>query len=730
VHARIVWALYPALDAVLVALIVRAVLAGRINRTTAVLLLGGAAAWLTSDFVYTLLAPSGTVSTWLDSGWLFGAILLAMAAWQPPSAAAREPGAAEQARIGHARIAAALLPLLLPGGIEIVGWMRGVNPNPVPLFAATLALLVLSWTRATTLVRASEEAQAALRSRERRAAVVAANASDASVIVDRNAIIIDEAPDVAALVGFPEESTVGFDLMVLVPPVDLDETRERFQRTLDNPGQVQEAEVRVIHRDGHVIWLAARAVNLLDDPDIGGVLINLHDITDRKFAEDQLTHQAFHDSLTGLANRFLFTDRVQQELRRTARSGLDPAVIFLDLDGFKTVNDSLGHGPGDELLREVARRLVDAVRESDTVSRLGGDEFAVLLEQTSMPVGDATAVADRILAALSTPIEVAGKPVTISASLGIAVGDAEATAASLLRDADVAMYRAKSSGKGRWVVHDSEMRSAAIERLQLETDLVGALPRKELRLVYQPVVELESGAIVSFEALLRWDHPTLGVVAPDRFIPIAEESGLIIPIGAWVLQEACRQAVRWHDLCPQHQDLAIAVNVSARQIASPELLPHVAEALAHSGLAPANLVLELTESTLVQDPTTATERLSELRGLGVKLAIDDFGTGYSSLSYLRQFPVDILKIDRSFINSITDRDQVPAIVRGLLDLGRTLELATVAEGVELEVQRDRLRDEHCDYAQGYLFARPLDARDAEELLVHLPPRGSLAGVDS
>jgi EAL domain-containing protein (putative c-di-GMP-specific phosphodiesterase class I) len=335
-------------------------------------------------------------------------------------------------------------------------------------------------------------------------------------------------------------------------------------------------------------------------------------------------------------------------------------------------------------------------------------------------VDEAEAVADRVLHALAVPCSLDdGHAVTVSASLGIAAGTVEATAASLLRDADVAMYRAKTTGKARWTVYDPAMRTAAVERLMLESDLIGALDRGELALVYQPVVALETEEVVGFEALIRWHHPTLGLVVPDRFIPIAEDTGLIIPIGAWVLQEACQTAARWQRDYPHQPPLSMAVNVSGRQISSPDLLVHVAAALEASGLDPNTLVVEMTETALIRDTVVAARRLHELRGLGIRLAIDDFGTGYSSLSYLRQFPVDILKIDRSFIDSINDRDKVPAIVRGLLDLGRTLELETVAEGVELGVQRDRLRDEHCDFAQGFLFARPLEPEDAENLLMQI-----------
>jgi diguanylate cyclase (GGDEF)-like protein len=380
------------------------------------------------------------------------------------------------------------------------------------------------------------------------------------------------------------------------------------------------------------------------------------------------------------------------------------------------VNDSLGHAAGDELLREVSARLVDAVRSSDTVARLGGDEFAVLLEQRHGPIEEAVIVAERILGALTTPVVVEGQPMTVGASIGISVGSPDSNAASLLRDADVAMYRAKAAGRGRWVVHDAGMRAEAAERLRLETDLLGVHACDELRLVYQPVIDLETGEIVSFEALLRWEHPELGIVMPDRFIPLAEANGMILPIGEWVLREACRQLSEWRARYPELASLAMAVNVSGRQVASPFLGDHVVDALRGAGLEPAALTLELTESTLVEDPGSAAARLTALRDLGIRLAIDDFGTGYSSLSYLRQFPLDILKIDRSFISTITEPDHVPAIVRGLLDLGRTLGLTTVAEGVESEIQQDQLRAVGCDCAQGHLFARPLDPDGVEELL--------------
>ncbi|MGY1743623.1 MULTISPECIES: putative bifunctional diguanylate cyclase/phosphodiesterase [unclassified Blastococcus] len=450
-------------------------------------------------------------------------------------------------------------------------------------------------------------------------------------------------------------------------------------------------------------------------------------------SEAELAALAFSDGLTGLANRALFTDRLEQGLRRTARSGGEVAVVFLDLDGFKNVNDSLGHQAGDQLIQRVAAILQGAVRTEDTLARLGGDEFAILVEHgAGQSVPEATRIAERVLAALEEQVDLDGRRVAVSASIGIATGDnslgeVTATADSLLRDADNAMYWAKGAGRGRYVVFDPQMRSAAAERLRLEQDLWAALPGEQFRLVYQPVVDLGSERVVGFEALIRWDHPSLGVVLPERFLPVAEDIGLIGDVGRWVLREACTAAARWQREHPQAGGLSMAVNVSPSQLASPGLVEAVADALADSGLAPSSLVLELTESVLVRDPVLAAERLRELRALGVKLALDDFGTGYSSLSHLRQFAVDILKIDRSFVSTIDDAEALPAILRGLINLGHTLDLEIVAEGIEQERQRTHLRDGRVGLAQGFLFAAPLESTDAELLLLGqsggTPPAG-------
>jgi diguanylate cyclase (GGDEF)-like protein/PAS domain S-box-containing protein len=716
---RTVWAAYPVLDAILLAVVVRALIELRTCSTMAILLAGGVICWLIADFSFMIFAPSGSGGLLLDVGWMVGAALLAAGCWSVPNIQSTDDTHAvrDQQQIGPARIALAIAPLLVPGFIDLVSSIQGHDPHPVPLLAATMAFVMLAGARALRLVHLRDQAQQGLASSERLYRALAANSSDAVILLDADGIVMNDAPNLATLLGYPGGQTKGYRAFDFLSGADVD-SRTLFDQTLLAPGVVLSGEARTTRTDGRELWLSTRVVNLLREPDVGGIVVNLHDITDRKQVEEELVHQAFHDSLTGLANRALFRDRVEHALTRRSRTGFDPAVMYFGLDGFKNVNDGLGHDAGDCLLREVATRLSDVVRSGDTIARLGADEFAVLVEESSHGVVEAESIAERMLESLKLPVTLGGHDVTLSASIGIAHADAESTATSLLRDADVAMYQAKTTGKARWVLYEPTMRAAAVQRVQLENELTYALERDQFKLVYQPVVDLETNRIVGFEALLRWEHPELGAVMPDQFIPIAEDNGTIIPIGRWVLQTACRTAAAWRDKHPGH--LTMAVNLSARQLASADLFHHVQDALRAARLDPSALVLEMTETALVQDATLAAARLHQLRTLGVRLAIDDFGTGYSSLSYLRQFPVDILKIDRSFINTITDRERIPAIVRGLLDLARTLELETIAEGIETDAQLGQLRDQHCGLGQGYLFARPLPLERAEALLDRVP----------
>ncbi|MDA0180011.1 EAL domain-containing protein [Solirubrobacter phytolaccae] len=419
----------------------------------------------------------------------------------------------------------------------------------------------------------------------------------------------------------------------------------------------------------------------------------------------QLRHQALHDALTGLPNRALIMDRTEQMLRHARRSGVDVSAMFIDLDGFKGVNDTYGHPVGDELLRVVATRIKHVLRDTDTIGRLGGDEFVVLVE------GGAEQIAQRIVAVLQEPFELGtgGSPVTITASIGIATGDREA-AKDLLRDADIALYEAKGAGRNRYAEFRHEMHIAAHERLELESDLRGALGRDELFLVYQPILELDSGEVTAAEALLRWQHPTRGLIPPTEFIALAEESGVIVDIGAWVLETACEQAAQW---AQAGMPTRVSVNVSARQLDDPALVTTVLQALTRSGLDADLLTLEITETALMRDAESAAQVLHELRRFGLRIAIDDFGTGYSSLAYLQQFPVTALKIDRTFIAASEQND---ALISTLVALGRSLGLVTIAEGVEEESQLERLRELGCDRAQGYLFAPPLEAAALERFL--------------
>jgi len=717
VVANLVNPAYPVADVVLIALLVRLLLEDRIQSAVGSLLAAGMALWLFADVSYAVLVQTSAYSfgmRWLDGAWLAGPLLFGAAALHPRMAelTARAPAAGNRP-VGTKRLVLNVACLAVPGILVVVSSVAGHVLSAGLVLAATIALAALALVRSVRLLRAKDSAQETLRRTSRYFEALAANSSDAVVVIDREGTIARESAALADLLGHPHDpTTADRQVWAFVHGDDRAEADALLAKASAAPGQVCTAELRVRHGDGSWHWIAARVVDLFADPDVGAVVANLHDVTARKQVEMELNHLAFHDSLTGLANRALFRDRVEHALDRRLRRRTESAVLFLDLDGFKIVNDSLGHDSGDELLRTVATRLREAVRTEDTVARLGGDEFAVLIESDG-GADEAIAVADRILRSLATPVVVAGTTALVGGSIGIAISGPESRADELLRDADVAMYQAKAAGKGRWILFYPGMGRAAVERLELEGDLLAAIDGDQLMLRYQPVIELETGQLAGFEALIRWRHPTLGLLRPDRFIPLAEENGLIVPIGRWVAREACRQAAEWHRAFPREHALTMAVNISARQLLSPDLVGDIADALADSGLAPSTLTLEMTETALVKDPQIASTRLHELRELGVRLAIDDFGTGFSSLSYLQQFPVDVLKIDRSFINTITASEQMPAIVRGLLELSNTLGLEVIAEGIELEVQLDHLKHERCRFGQGYLFSPPLRGADAE-----------------
>jgi diguanylate cyclase (GGDEF)-like protein len=475
-------------------------------------------------------------------------------------------------------------------------------------------------------------------------------------------------------------------------------------------------DFRALTKDGGWRTIETVANNLLDDDDVVGIVLTTRDITDRRDLETRLAHQAFHDELTGLANRALFNDRVEHSLAVASRESRSVAVLFLDLDDFKEVNDSLGHQAGDRLLVETARRIELCLRQGDTAARLSGDEFGILLERATRE--SATSVAERVLEQLRLPITIAAKELFLRASVGIALSATDGNSAEeLLRNADTAMYRAKSAGKSSFALFKQSMHAAALQRLELRSELEGAVARGELALRYQPVFSLTTGTVAGFEALLRWTHPRRGLVAPATFVPLAEETGAIVPIGAWAFETALHQLHAWETRWPeQARDLWISVNLSTRQLAEPSLAQTIESILDRSRVDPGRVMVEVTESVLVADADAAARRLAALRALGLRVAIDDFGTGYSSLGVLEQMPVDVLKIAARFVERLGTDERRPRLVEAMVRLGDTLDLPTVAEGIENVTQLTVLQLLGCEMGQGFFLSRPLRVDRVEGLL--------------
>ncbi len=470
-------------------------------------------------------------------------------------------------------------------------------------------------------------------------------------------------------------------------------------------------------KDGSVLPVAYTTSPVVRDGEVVGAVVAFRDITERKSFEQQLRHQAFHDALTGLPNRALFLDRLGHAQARMTRSGALYSLLFIDLDRFKVVNDSLGHHVGDELLLHVSSRLAQCLRAGDTLARFGGDEFVALIEDLGSE-DEALTIAQRLLDTIRHPFHVAGRDLTISCSIGVVIGDRFPNDPDeCLREGDVAMYRAKARGKACFEVSRPDSDPAHLRRLDLEIELRGALERNELELKYQPVMSVEEGRIVGLEALLRWNHPTWGAISPAEFIPLAEESGLILDLGGWVLEEACRQVKAWEESCPEAGPLTVSVNLSPRQFRQPDLADQVRDAVERFGLRPKQLCMEVTEGVMVDDVESATVTLAKLQALGVSVSIDDFGTGYSSLSYLQRFPIDYVKIDRSFILGLAAENTVDTeIVRSVIRLAAAIGIQAVAEGVETESQLLQLRELDCPLAQGFYLARPQSPADVEALL--------------
>jgi diguanylate cyclase (GGDEF)-like protein/PAS domain S-box-containing protein len=537
------------------------------------------------------------------------------------------------------------------------------------------------------------------------------HSSELIAVVDRSHRLRFLTGEFERRLGYAPEDLLGRDFLAMVHPDD---------RPAAGPlGAVDDEEPqrwRLAHSDGSWIETEMQWKDLLDDPAVRGYVITIRDVAQRRALEEQIRHQAFHDSLTALANRALFEDRLNHALERLRRDESQGAtVIFIDLDDFKTVNDSLGHAAGDDLLRAFAACLAECTRRADTVARFGGDEFAVLVEG-AYASGAAAVIADRIHATLEQPIRLEQDDVYAHASIGMASGDATSTADELIRNADLAMYAAKADGKGRSAIFEPDMHSAARKRLLITGELRRALEDGQISVNYQPLVRLSDGRMLGAEALLRWTHPELGSVPPVEFIPLAEDTGLIDSLGSFVLHEACRQLAIWQVEHTRHPDY-VSVNLSARQFQREgAVVEDVVHALDQAGLDGENLMLEITESILLQDREAIIRDLEALRQRGVRIAIDDFGTGYSALSYLREFPIDTVKMDRSFVHNLGSGSADSALIRSVVELGEALDMQIIAEGIEGQGQLDSVTGLRCDVGQGYFFAPPLDAEGMRAVL--------------
>jgi diguanylate cyclase (GGDEF)-like protein/PAS domain S-box-containing protein len=579
----------------------------------------------------------------------------------------------------------------------------------------TILLLTLRFERLRRAQILADRDRDSERRGEHRLRALIRHSSDLVTVVGPDAVVRWQSESVHRVLGHDAHALVGGPITDLVHPDDVALAQAFIGAAAERHGAAGAINLRLRDADGQ--WRSVEIVgeNRLDDPSIDGILLNIRDVSDRLALEDQLRHQAFHDGLTGLANRTLFEDRLLHALQASRRHSVPLAVLFLDLDDFKTINDSLGHVTGDAVLREVAERVGRCLRAVDTAARLGGDEFAILLEQ----VGDeqeALLVGERLLQELGPPVVVEGRELNVGGSVGIALAHDGSTVDELLRNADAAMYAAKSNGKQTVEVFRDSMHRAALERLELTGELQSALAAEEFELDFQPIVELQHARIVGCEALVRWRHPRRGRLAPGEFIGAAEQTGLIVALGAWVLRATCLQMRRWQ-VAGLADDLAsISVNVSTRQLRDPAFPAEVRTALALSGLDPACLTLEITESLLVDDRMLILQQLSQLKALGLRLAVDDFGTGYSVLSYLQQFPIDVLKIDKSFVAGIEIAPDRAKLVRGIVELGKSLNLQVVAEGIERVEQADQLRAMHGPLGQGFLYSRPLGDAEMTALL--------------
>jgi diguanylate cyclase (GGDEF)-like protein/PAS domain S-box-containing protein len=720
--AQLIGLAYPAGDIVIgtIVLIV-ASRANRENRLPLLLLAGGLLANLLADSGFAYLTTTNKYGSGnpIDTGWAAGYLLIAIAGIRAARTRVVAP-VLNEGTTGRIWLVLPYLPIAAAAIVAVIEESLPGELDPVVFWAMMVVIVgvvLRQWLMLTDnqiLNRRLEANAADLAKREEHFHALVQNSSDVITLIGRHGGIRYQSASVERILGYKETELIGKPFGDLVHPDDRVQVLRKIDEAINIVGPPIAIECRLGRVDDSYCLTEVTITNLLELPAVRGLVLNTRDVSERKALEEKLTHQAFHDSLTNLPNRAAFRIGLDHALHGASEGRI--AVLFLDLDDFKVVNDTLGHDIGDKLLVAVGARIASTLRPGDTVARLGGDEFAVLLKKME-DEQIAARVAERITRQLLPPFAIGGKEISIRASIGIAgLVSGQEAADDLIRNADVAMYIAKAKGKARFVQYEATLASAAVERMELEHDMRSALQEKQFVLQYEPVIMLESGAIHSVEALVRWNHPRRGLLAPVDFIAVAEQTGLIVDLGRWVLQQATRDARRWQVRFPSVPPMQISVNLSGRQLEGHELINEVVDAVDAAGLDPQSLILELTESVLLADTEPVASTLQELRGLGFRLALDDFGTGYSSLGHLRDFPVDILKMDASFVAGIGHGMADGAILRAIIGLANSLGLMTIGEGIERQEQLAALNAMGCNAGQGFYFSKPLEYEQMEALL--------------
>ncbi|WP_067499786.1 bifunctional diguanylate cyclase/phosphodiesterase [Actinoplanes sp. TFC3] len=714
---------YPLGDVLLLAILLRMLVVPGSKPRALTLLSVSAVGLLFSDVIYGLarLDSNWAVGGPIDLGWILFYALAGWAALDPSMVALTDDTHTSSSTVpsGGRRLALLTAAALIAPGVLLAQDLTGevIDAPIIAAGSALMFLLVMARVGGLLTERVALASEISRRDGEAYFRTLIQSASDLILIVDDNNLIRYASPSAAGLLGHPDLTAQ--PLSTIIADLCHDDLAEAMSVARAGVTGAEGLDLTAVTADRRLLQIDCTIRDLRADPTVRGVVLTVRDVTERRRLENDLAHQAFHDGLTGLANRVLFRNRLEHSFAMAGVAGAELGVLFVDLDDFKEVNDTLGHAIGDQLLVAAGRRIAAAVGAHNTAARMGGDEFAILVEPAP-GAPNAEEIADRVVAALSLPVELGdglgGTHIVSGAgSVGVATNLDAKTATELLRHADLALYLAKGAGKGTWQRYRSDLHTAMVERLAMRTALHEAVDSEQFVLQYQPIVDVRTQDVVGVEALVRWQHPEKGLLGPYHFIELAEENGAIVGIGEWVLRESLRQVARWHTEQPDSTLRYVSVNVSARQFRQPGFVDRVRSALADAGARPEWLLLEITESLVLREAEQVHADLDTLRCLGVRIAIDDFGTGYSSLSYLRQMPVDVLKIDKSFIDDILASKQQRALVNAIVTLARSLDLAVVAEGIEDAGQHSMLARMGCPYGQGYLFSKPVWPADVPAL---------------